>query len=135
MPRSRDEYPGAIEGSRVKLSGKNIKPTYGRPIKRKGRVFYPFKLSFASAEIVDELIPKEAWISADSMLDAGDSVKGKQLHGLSIIQMSAGDIKVGGSRVRSGRHSNQELSVSGFRFVEIIEGFRGSTAPGHTKYI
>lgn len=117
--------PASIECSKASIAARKIIP--GQPIRNiypqlNSPLLYRFKLDFnCEAVIVDELDPKQAIVSDDSMLVAGDGIKGDMISALSTTIMKREKAKI---KTASGRHQASLITLKGFIFAKLEKPFR-----------
>lgn len=129
---SRSGIPAAIEGQELLITGQDIKPG-GAPFMVRNTMGFPLQIKKRGEGKI--LRPnREKWrpLREYSLLEVGDTIKGKNLWGFSSKPVSSGDIKRGGEG-RTSHHSGQELKISDMCFLEIVEGWIGGTLPIHPK--
>lgn len=129
-----DQVPGAIEGSKILVTGQKI-VTNAPPKKcsKKGVVVFPISIEIrGNGTIIQENNPKKYNFRSYSNLDQYDKVLGKRLWGLSSDPIGIQNV---GGHGRTSSHSGQELSITGLCLLEIVQGWRGQPLTEHPKTV
>lgn len=134
MVQKKSETPAAIEGKEILIVGQDIKPEgIPRRLKGSGEIVFLVKVKRrGKGTVVKENNPKRFHFKPYAMLDKGSSIAGNSLWGFSSDILLPGSVKHGG-RGRTGRHSGQELTMTGRCFLEILLGWLGSSLPVHPQ--
>ncbi|MBZ9728265.1 hypothetical protein LB467_01070 [Salegentibacter sp. JZCK2] len=109
-----------IECNKSEVIAKKITPQSLQNHPKLGRVWKYKCDRDGSAEITEELDPKEALHSEESNLNLGDTLKSEKFYVLVKETRKLRPKKIGG---HTGRHSSQELKIKKYTFGEIIKPF------------
>lgn len=131
---TQNQVPAAIEGSQLLVVGQDIRPSgIPRRLPKNDEIVYPLTVKMRGESIIEEEnIPKQVRFKDYSMLDVGDKISGTNMWGFTSEFLGPNDIKVGG-RGRTGKHTGQELAITGTCFMELIEGWLGLAIATHPK--